>query len=683
MDLTMTPVPIPLHLDERAIVGRLRVRSATRLDANTTRARLERVLANDALRVPGLPPSAILCVRTLPDPSPGRVRLDDHAVVSTTWHEALQQVLAREVRSAARPIHGGVPAGATAVLFQDRAELLACLARDWTRREIGAWWWWRHLVRGPAVTSRLGPAQWLEEPRHVPSAARMLAHRGALVAFAAALEEDEARALVARVAESFGIDLSALPAAGGSPSDWPHVSAEASSAPRLSSGATWRQWAPEAASPEIEAPARALIMLSLVLARAPSLARDRDTIATVQAWLAEGSESRALLAASTEGLSERIRRKATALQETTELASDSALSLPSHGPAPAEQESPPPPAPWFESQRARDATVVPPILSGEGQTETAVDRPTTVAIATTPSSEMASPSPRDLLGPMAPEMARSVAVPIVRVRAPAGIDSARGRTALSAQPSPSPREPTGDDRLGDLELLIATRYGGAFFLINALLALEVYGDFTRPRSRLVHVSPWRLVAELARTLLGDARDASDEIWPLLDELAGPLGESEVWPIAWRVNPAWLAPFAEREGWTWHRADGRLRVEHPAGFVVIDVPCEGDVGAQRSREIAPYGVDAAGVSGWTRTPTTWLDALAGFLRVRIHRALGARDPDASVRLLVCLPARVRASETRVDVRFALAELPIEIRLAGLDRDPGWVPAAGRFVAIHFE
>jgi len=35
-----------------------------------------------------------------------------------------------------------------------------------------------------------------------------------------------------------------------------------------------------------------------------------------------------------------------------------------------------------------------------------------------------------------------------------------------------------------------------------------------------------------------------------------------------------------------------------------------------------------------------------------------------------------------VRLSLTELPLEIRLAGLDRDPGWIPAAGRFLAFHF-
>jgi hypothetical protein len=31
---------------------------------------------------------------------------------------------------------------------------------------------------------------------------------------------------------------------------------------------------------------------------------------------------------------------------------------------------------------------------------------------------------------------------------------------------------------------------------------------------------------------------------------------------------------------------------------------------------------------------------------------------------------------------LATLPIELRIAGLDRDPGWIPSAGRSISFHF-
>jgi hypothetical protein len=53
------------------------------------------------------------------------------------------------------------------------------------------------------------------------------------------------------------------------------------------------------------------------------------------------------------------------------------------------------------------------------------------------------------------------------------------------------------------------------------------------------------------------------------------------------------------------------------------------------------------------------------------------------VLLRLPARVQAGAERIDVVFALQHLPLAVRLAGLDRDPGWVPAAGRDLRFHFE
>jgi hypothetical protein len=45
--------------------------------------------------------------------------------------------------------------------------------------------------------------------------------------------------------------------------------------------------------------------------------------------------------------------------------------------------------------------------------------------------------------------------------------------------------------------------------------------------------------------------------------------------------------------------------------------------------------------------------------------------------------VHVTATHVDVMLSLADLPIAIRFAGLDRNPGWIPAAGRYLAFHFE
>jgi hypothetical protein len=35
-----------------------------------------------------------------------------------------------------------------------------------------------------------------------------------------------------------------------------------------------------------------------------------------------------------------------------------------------------------------------------------------------------------------------------------------------------------------------------------------------------------------------------------------------------------------------------------------------------------------------------------------------------------------------VQFPLAGHPLPLRIAGLDRDPGWLPAAGLAIRFHF-
>ncbi|MGO4778520.1 hypothetical protein AB4084_23945, partial [Lysobacter sp. 2RAB21] len=46
------------------------------------------------------------------------------------------------------------------------------------------------------------------------------------------------------------------------------------------------------------------------------------------------------------------------------------------------------------------------------------------------------------------------------------------------------------------------------------------------------------------------------------------------------------------------------------------------------------------------------------------------------------ARVRRGPTSIDVHLSLADLPLALRCAGLDRDPGWIPAAGHGIRFHF-
>jgi hypothetical protein len=179
---------------------------------------------------------------------------------------------------------------------------------------------------------------------------------------------------------------------------------------------------------------------------------------------------------------------------------------------------------------------------------------------------------------------------------------------------------------------------------------------------------------------------------LLAELAGrgafqKPGESYRAPDAWRTPLEWLHEFPEVQPWRAVSRSGRLRLTHPAGFCVLDVPLAGRTAPDAlAAEIAPYSADASpieevddGVPALSPLDR-WTGWIAGYLRARLVRAIN-RDDAAQV--LCRVPARLQVTPAHLHVFIRLDEHPIEIRLAGLDRDPGWIPAAGRYVSFHFQ
>jgi hypothetical protein len=235
-----------------------------------------------------------------------------------------------------------------------------------------------------------------------------------------------------------------------------------------------------------------------------------------------------------------------------------------------------------------------------------------------------------------------------------------------------------------LVAVVETRLGGLFHLVLVGQLLGLYGDFTAPAKPGIRLDPWDFVTLLGRRLLG--RPPRDPVWALLAELAGrapadPPGRGFRPPQAWRVPRAWLEPFPARGTWRHAEQDGRLLLVHPAGFPVVDAP-----GADLARELRRYGVPRARARVPGSVPATardrWVANLAAYVRARLALALGV-GPRAAVDLALRRPARVLVTDTRVDVVSSLGDLPIEVRLAGLDRDPGYVPAASRSIAFHFE
>ena len=168
----------------------------------------------------------------------------------------------------------------------------------------------------------------------------------------------------------------------------------------------------------------------------------------------------------------------------------------------------------------------------------------------------------------------------------------------------------------------ATGFGGLFFLLNVLLWMELYPDFSRPRDKGLAASPFWLLAQLGRRLFGKSFKR-DPLFAWLTEH----GTVARLPRRWQLDPLWL------EG-----------LEQP-----YQLPKKGG----------------------------WLTQLVDFLRFRLSHSAQSASVD-----LLRLNAHISYDEDHLKVRFCLAELPLALRIAGLDRDPGWLPTEGRQLSFEF-
>jgi hypothetical protein len=703
-------------------IGRLGVRAAV-ADPWAARRGAERLLDAADIHPPGLPPSAILCVQRLADPLPGRFDLGGRdPVQAMSWGRAVAQALEAAARRAARPIEGAVPAGADAVIFADRAELLACLASDAWAGALSARWWWKHLVP-EAATSPAGVATaFLAWPEHAPAALQILAERGEILSALGALPPASAAAILAAVVERFGLVALA---------DAVAPAVERGSIPeraeRDAPEPPWTRWAPEATAGAPRSVASLLAGVALVVHRAQEEARSRRFAVAVRAWLEDGAPS-----VSSEPL-------AVAVGEPP-------ASEPDEIPAPSSIPEVEQPERWAVEARTHEPTVVaeaprfspetstalPPPPDAHASTPPALadsvgrtDRPSPVVTAPLgaieppppPSAEVAArvaqhsapPSPSHEVAPaIAPPLSPPEAVllaspaaappPDAPSVAPPLAETALAETRRSV-PTPSATvatsvvEPRAYPAL-ERAVCVDTAFGGLFFLINVGLYLGLYGDFMQPRSPGIDLSIWDFVTLAGRDLLGEAAVATpDPIWTVLADLAGreesdPPGAAFDPPDAWRMSAAWLEPFGGGHAFAWSTRGGRLVVRHPDGFVLVDVPFEEDAG-QAAREAAPYamlgaiGEEEAGEEPPGGAPLErWLGRLLPYVRARLARALGVGKGEVGA-VMCSIPAKVMLDAARLDAVMSLSRLPIEVRFAGLDRDPGWVPAAGRSVLFHFE
>jgi hypothetical protein len=653
-------------LDQRTTqIGKLRVATAQR-DSLSVRLRYESAMSAANLKPGNLPPAAIVCIRRFSDPNPGL--LDSHKVgapVSLAWEKAVAEGLGRIVSGAIRPGEVSVPEFANAVIFVDEAELLACLARDWCTGIVPRQWWWQSLLRGNCDTPAILKA-WFSHVEHVPAALQTLSMMGSAVSFAGKLESSFASCLLRRITETFALPLLKRcmertvlgdvqvrikheKETGGANIAGRRLSTSPPSRREIRS--TWLSFVPEVTQGGLTVQQRCLLGAGLMLIRNPTLAR-ADYFARDLARFAEECG---------ESLDD------ASVEDGFRVAWDPADV--SHNPG--------------DFSHAK--------LNGLNR----------LVIST------AKPGPGTSQYGATPALGRTLELNGV------GADLLRELREIGPPDIAAPHTPgeaAGKPptvRATRIEPFVETGFGGLFYLINLGIFLNLYGDFTSPNEPGINLSIWDFIGLVGERIIGD-EIRNDSVWSMLADLARrddgePMGGTFEPPGEWRIPPEWFAPFRSDVAWLCAVDRDHLRVFHPLLFTLIDVTVESaEPSIQLSRELNRYGLgdqlvhrfepDLDSESLFSGGPSItvdaraplqrWLDHLLPYLLARLNRALGLGNSESLSRLLFEHRARVFATATHVDVEFSLAELPIELRMSGLDRDPGWVPAAGRIIRFHY-
>ena len=248
---------------------------------------------------------------------------------------------------------------------------------------------------------------------------------------------------------------------------------------------------------------------------------------------------------------------------------------------------------------------------------------------------------------------------------------------------------------------LPTRLGGVLYLLNLFQALELPQILDPDWALSRHISGWGLAELLGRALLAGPhhRFDDDPLWPLLGQLEGrpsgaPPGQGLIAPC-WRMPAPWRRGLPQRPRRLQIRGR-RLRVWQGPGLLVLDRPAPGfgdrvgGVGMPTAPPNRCLPGPPACLVGFARSPYwRWLDPgvrrlcrwLLPFLVWRLQQALDREAADLGP-VLLQLPGRLQAGPTHVDLSVPLDAVRLPVRLAGLDRNPGWVPDLARVVSFHF-
>ncbi|MEP6901469.1 MAG: hypothetical protein ABJA66_06940 [Actinomycetota bacterium] len=667
-----------------SIVSRLRVGGDHR-DALAIRLRFERLFSTANFHPRGLPLTATLCIKKMLAPALDGRFVNQDFQLSLDWQSGVQDEIEKLYRRAFRPVREIVPAEAESVIFADQAELLASLASDWMRGSLTESWWWKSLF------PNLGQAQtvariWIESSEFVPTALLLLAKQEKAVNFAMSLKLNEVEDLLHQIVSIFGLHkirkvlfeaadktktLAAQPSAT-------FIEKQTETAQKTVLGeiqklAPWFKFVPEARQISTSFERQCLLGIVLMLARVPPLVRSAEFVRRLKIYRSEFETYQAKSAGKTKENSSQAKK-------TKQPAQSAVKKLP---------------LPNIEKSEVNIAETIqdteksiPKKESKPGKIQFIFDEITDKSAE----SEKISPPETSRSAKRTTEKSKQN----LTARSPAEkkselqiVKDKRNFQQKVKQIAPQTAFTDFDEAIKDSsELIVETSFGGVFYFLNLGLYLNLYRDFTQAGEDEIDLNIWDFAALLGLVFLGE-KIKNDAVWKFLKQLAGrendeDFGHDFAAPDEWRIPADWLKTFETNEQWSWSTDRQRLVVRHPAGFSVINVRLRKDLEIQLIDELKIYRgyfVEIA-ESGFNDFPETFMENLTEYVEKRLRQSLNLQTNEQIAEVLLAHRATAALTATHFDVTFRLVDLPFAVRFSGLDRDAGWIPAAGRFVKFHF-
>ncbi len=671
-------------------------------DGLSARLRFEAALGDISSASLGLPPRVLLIVKRVAPTA--RLRLA-RSVADEGFGQVVRTELKRNAKQASRPWLNSETAGAEAVLFADESELMACLLRDWLRGTLAGCWWWQSVLGGLPVSEWWRRAV-LPRGELLPAVLSQLATQKSAVVWLARLHEAEVSLAIQSVVAAHSIP---------SLSAWLQTpQLLQTNLPETAAYQHLVALIPELQTNTLTIAQRRLLALALGLQRATVWTRSSEFLGAVQAMETEIAVSETSEVLKTSQVLERSKvitqERATdyhpLLLDSGEHQQNDVASPDGQTTEPIVQST----RPDLVSKTSEETQTCEVFKTSQvlernnGITqeratdcqpyqndEAFPDRQTLESIAHSTLPDLVNKTCEVLETSQVLEVSEhneNYATDCLL------LDSTE--TPLSAADSTTP----ANNEMASLCLQdISTQFGGIFYLLNVALALELYGDFTQPRATGIGLSPWDWLALIGRAWFGSAFE-QDSVWRLLAELAGrssrqSLGGDFLPPDSWVMPVDWFLPWGDVDVLNVTIQRNRLQLWHTAGFVITDVERETKntplaqarnlcLQHEKLGEVRLVRVYRQLQKTNSRSKLRrWLNWQLLYLHARLKRALHDDTPDALARLVCCHAATLYCTATTLDVYLSLNTLPIELRIAGLDRNPGWIPTAGRTIAFHFQ